>query len=75
MVVNPDLIYMLDQSCTVLRPAESVGSMVTKQNLAVQVASEPCHIQAKSPTELVLGMGVEQRGEFAKNYTDFYTGR
>lgn len=64
MVANPDLVYLLDQTAKVFRPAESVSAMVTAQNLSLQVASEPCHIQAMSPVERILGMGVEQDGDY-----------
>lgn len=64
MVVNPDLLYLLDQTCKVFRPVESTTSMVTKQNLALNESGVPCQIQAKSAFERSLGMGVEEAGDY-----------
>jgi hypothetical protein len=64
MVVNPDLIYLLDQTCKVFRPTEATTNMVTAQALALNASAVPTHIQAKSVTERALGSGYEQAGDY-----------
>ena len=64
MVVNADLVYLLDQTAKVFRPAEATVSMVTVQNLALNESSVACHIQAKAVSELALAMGYEQAGRY-----------
>ena len=66
MVLNPDLIGVLDQTCDVFRPAETYTAGVTKKNLAVVSTGLACHVQIKpqgmARGEVDMPYGQEERG-------------
>jgi hypothetical protein len=68
MVLNPDLLYLLDQQCDVLRPAEAQVGMRTMSNLASLSTGVAVHVQAMTPREMAYGYGYEQEG----NYLAFF---
>lgn len=63
MVANADLAAMLDHTCTVYRPSETVSGMVTQEGLALSSTGLALHIQTIGRDDVARGYGYQDSGD------------
>lgn len=63
MATNPALSWILDQSCNVFSPTETVTRGRTDITLS-KSTGVACHVQALTPDEAPRGFGYEEMGDY-----------